>query len=114
MAAEIQSDLLGEDSALREIITRLVDAYQPERVYLFGSMARGDQGPESDYDLLVVVADDATPQRQRSRLAYESLWGTGTAADVLVCTEGWFRSRVGVVTSLPAIVMREGKLLYAA
>lgn len=82
------------------------------RIYLFGSKARGDAGADSDYDLLVVVKDDATPEPRRSRMAYQCLWGTGTAADVLVCTDGYFRSRVGVKTSLPAAVEREGKLLY--
>jgi predicted nucleotidyltransferase len=36
-----------------------VDAYQPEWISLFGSVARGDAGPDSDYDLLVVVSGDA-------------------------------------------------------
>jgi predicted nucleotidyltransferase len=48
-------------SALGEIVRRLVDAYQPERIYLFGSWARGEQNADSDYDLLVVVPDDASP-----------------------------------------------------
>ncbi len=114
MATEIQTALLNEDPALREIVRRLADAYSPVRIYLFGSKARGDYGPDSDYDLLVVVPDDAPPERRRSRLAYQSLWGTGEAADVLVCTDSWFNSRASVVTSLPATVVGEGKLLYAA
>jgi len=62
-----------DDPALAEAVRRLVAAYQPERVYLFGSVARGEAGPDSDYDLLLVVADGATPERRRSRLAYEVL-----------------------------------------
>jgi predicted nucleotidyltransferase len=99
------------DPTLAELLRRLVPAYQPERVYLFGSRARGDAGPDSDYDLLLVVADDAPPERRRSRLAYEVLRGTGVAADVLVWTRQAFESRLGVVTSLPATVMREGQVL---
>jgi hypothetical protein len=57
------------------------------------------------------VADDAPPERRRSRLACEVLRGTGVAADVLVWTRQAFESRLGVVTSLPAIVMREGQVL---
>lgn len=52
-------DLAQSDPVLAEIVRRLVEAYQPERIYLFGSVARGDAGPNSDYDLLVVVPDDA-------------------------------------------------------
>ena len=104
----------SEDSALREIIRRLVDAYRPERIYLFGSKARGDQGPDSDYDLLVVVPDNASPARRRSRLAYLALRGTATAADVMVCTHSYFEARRHLKASLPGTVLREGKLLHAA
>src|SRR5439155_15921930 len=83
----------ADDPALAEVVRRLADAYQPERIYLFGSVARGDAGADSDYDLLVVVPDDTQPERRRSRLAYEALRGTGIAADVLVCTRSYFEDR---------------------
>jgi predicted nucleotidyltransferase len=104
----------ADDPILGEAVCRLVKAYHPERIYLFGSVARGDAGPDSDYDILVVVRDDAPAERRRSRLAYEVLWGTGVAADVLVWSLSQFESRVHLASSLPATVMREGKLLHAA
>ena len=104
----------GEVGALVGIVERLVEAYQPERIYLFGSRARGDAGPDSDFDLLVVVPDEAPAECKRSRLAYDVLRGTGAAADVLVWTRGAFDARLHVVASLPATVMREGRLLHAA
>jgi predicted nucleotidyltransferase len=91
---------------LQELLRRLIDAYRPLRIYLFGSAARGDSGPDSDYDLMVVVPDDAPEERKRSRLAYEVLWGTGIAADVLVWTATQFDSRTHVPASLPATVLR--------
>jgi predicted nucleotidyltransferase len=100
--------------ALARITERLMAAYEPDCIYLFGSKARGDYGPDSDFDLLVVVPDDAPPACRRSRLAYEVLRGTGTAADVLVWTRNAFESRLHLLASLPATVMREGRLLYAA
>ena len=102
------------DPVVAEILRRLVAAYQPERVYLFGSAARGDSGPSSDYDVLVVVPDDASPERLRSRRAYEALWGLGAAVDVLVWRRGAFDARADLPTSLPAEVIREGVLLHAA
>ena len=99
---------------LAEVVQRLIEAYAPERVYLFGSSARGDAGPDSDYDILLVVPDDATPERKRAKLAYASLWGTGTAVDVLVWTRSSFDRRLHLPTSLPATIMREGRLLHAA
>jgi predicted nucleotidyltransferase len=104
----------ADDPALAEIVRRLVEAYRPERIYLFGSVARGDAGADSDYDLLIVVPDDAALERRRSRLAYEALRGTGTAADVLVCTRSYFEDRRSLKASLPGTVQREGRLLHAA
>lgn len=104
----------GSDPLLSEIVRRLVAAYQPERVYLFGSMARGDAGPDSDYDVLVVVPDDALPERRDSKLAYQMLWGVNASADVVVCRSGWFHDRTHLKASLPGTVLREGKLLHAA
>lgn len=102
------------DPRLAEVVRRLAEAYQPERIYLFGSHARGDADPDSDYDLLLVVPDEVPPERRRSKLAYEVLWGTGTAADVLVWTRTRFDARAHLQASLPATVLREGKLLHAA
>ena len=104
----------ASDPALAEVVRRLVEAYRPARIYLFGSVARGDAGPDSDYDILVVVPDETPPEGRRSRIAYEALWGTGVAADVLVWTASQFDSRVHLAASLPATVLREGRLLHAA
>lgn len=103
-----------DDPVLEEIVRRLAEAYRPERIFLFGSRARGERGPDSDYDLLVVVPDDVPPDRRRSRLAYEVLRGTGVAADVLVWTRDAFESRLPLRASLPAMVMAEGRLVYGA
>jgi len=110
----MEADILKRDPVLGEIVRRLVEAYHPERIYLFGSKARDDAGPDSDYDLLVVVPDDAPPESRRSRLAYQVLWGTGAAADVLVWPRARFESRLHLKASLPATVLREGRLLHAA
>jgi len=102
----------ADDPVLAEIVRRLAEAYHPVCIYLFGSLARGEADPDSDYDIMVVVPDDAPPERLRSRLAYQALRGTGTAADVLVWAKTSFERRARVVASLPATVMREGMLIY--
>ena len=102
-----------DDPALAEIVRRLIAAYNPERIYLFGSRAREEVSPDSDYDLMVVVPDDVPAERRRSRLAYEALRGTGTAADVLVWTREAFDSRLPLRASLPSTIAAEGKLLYS-
>jgi hypothetical protein len=47
-------------------------------------------------------------------LAYETLRGTGAAADVLVCTSSYFEQRRLLKASLPGTVLREGRLLHGA
>jgi len=102
------------DPVVAEIIARLVATYRPERVYLFGSRARGDAGPDSDYDFLLVVPDDTPAELLRGGPGYQAMWGLKTAADVLVFTRERFESRLSLKSSLPSTVVREGRLLYAA
>jgi predicted nucleotidyltransferase len=112
-SAPIRAPRSASDPLLRKIVDRLVHSYQPNRVYLFGSVARGASGKDSDYDLLLVVPDDAQAERKRSRLAYDALRGTGIATDVVVCTQRYFDARLHLKASLPATVLREGVLLHA-
>jgi len=99
---------------LREIVSRLVNVYHPERVYLFGSAARGDAGPDSDYDFMLVVPDQAPLALRREALGYRALRGTGTAVDLLVWTRRDFDLQLHLKASLPSTVLREGKLVYGA
>ncbi len=103
-----------EDPVLDKIVTRLVDTYHPERIYLFGSRGRGDSGPDSDYDLMVVVPDDAPRPLRRAAPAYAALWELHTAVDVLVWTREAFDSRLHLRASLPSTVQRDGRLVYSA
>ena len=99
------------DPILAAAVQRLRDLYRPERIYLFGSPARGDAGPDSDYDLMVVVPDDTPVPLRDSGRAYKAIWRLGVASDVLVWTRSDFEDRVCLKASLPATIMREGKLL---
>jgi hypothetical protein len=104
--------ILRRDPLLAEIVRRLRAVFQPNRIYLFGSRARGDAGTDSDYDLMVVVRDDMPAPLRRPGLAYKALRGTGAAADILVWTQGAFQSRLALRASLPTTVVEEGTLLY--
>lgn len=53
---------MSAPASLDEIVGRLRDAYEPERIYQLGSAARGDMHSDSDYDLMVVVGDSAPPE----------------------------------------------------
>jgi excisionase family DNA binding protein len=110
-ADAVQSPL-ARDPVLAEIVRRLVEGYDPERVYLFGSAARGDAGPDSDYDLMLVMPDDAEPD---PREAYSGmLFDVHAPVDVLIMSRASFDRKATVVGSLPEIILFEGALLYAS
>ena len=101
-------------AVVREMVRRLVAELKPERIYLFGSRARGEGRPDSDYDLLVVVSTSDLAPHRRDLQAFRALSGVGAAKDVVVYTHEEFDSRSRAAASLPATVLREGKLLYGA
>ena len=104
----------ANDPILAEVVHRLRELYRPERIYLFGSTARGESGPVSDYDLMVVVPDIMPAILRDSGRAYKAIWRLGIASDVLVWTHSDFEDRLHLKASLPSTIAREGKLLYAA
>ena len=58
--------VVGEinESTMREIVRRLVQALDPDRIVLFGSRARGEASPESDIDLLIVKSSMEAKHRR--------------------------------------------------
>ncbi len=105
---------LEDDPVLAELVRRLVGAFDPDRTHLFGSKARGDRGPDSDYDLMVVVDEASWPAYRMAQQTHSLVWDLGTAADILVWTREAFDGRLHLKASLPATIVHEGKLLYAA
>lgn len=104
----------AEAGELARLVERLVAAFRPVGIYLFGSQARGEPTPDSDFDLLVVVRESDQPSHRRAQAAYHALGRRALPVDVLVMTREEFDRRAPATASLPATVLREGKALYAA
>ena len=70
-------------SLLDELVRRIVESVHPLLITLFGSAARGEMGPYSDLDVLVVMPDGcdclAVTQTLHCRLS-----DLGTAKDIVV------------------------------
>jgi predicted nucleotidyltransferase len=106
---------MTREETIQEITRRLIEFYRPVRVYLFGSAARGDMGPDSDLDFCVVLPDGVPETLYRDRSIHQRFWGLHTPVDVVRLPLADFDARADhVVASLPATVVREGKLLYDA
>lgn len=100
---------------MADAVHRLVEALHPERIYLFGSRARGDARQDSDYDFLVVVPDDvAGDRRALEQRARQALGGLDVAKDLLIYTVAQFERNRPVAASMSATVEREGRLLYGS
>ncbi|OGW15981.1 MAG: nucleotidyltransferase [Nitrospirae bacterium GWA2_42_11] len=98
---------------LIEIIRRIVEVANPDKIILFGSAARGQMGPNSDLDLLVVKSGDFHRGRLIEEI-YMNLFGVGQAVDIIVVTPEdieRYKDSFAVVI-YPAL--KEGKVVYAA
>jgi len=103
-----------DDPVLGEVVRRLVEVYHPERIYMFGSVARGEAGPDSDYDLMILLPETAPRELRSEDIGYRVLRGIHAAADLLVLTRRDFDRQLHLKASLPATVVREGRTLYNA
>src|SRR5215831_17419111 len=63
-----------DPQAINELVRRIVEAVHPRRVILFGSAARGEMGPNSDLDVLVIMPD-GTHRRRTTQEVYRRMWG---------------------------------------
>ena len=99
---------------LQQIVDRLRASLDPIAIYLYGSYAYGDPGPDSDVDLLVVVEDSSQDFFERSAEAYRALRGLGVPIDVQVYTRREFEDRAALAVSFERTVSTKGRILYAA
>jgi predicted nucleotidyltransferase len=98
---------------LDELVRRIVDAVHPLRIVLFGSAARGQMGPNSDLDLLVIVPD-GTHRRNTMALLHERRYGLGVPKDIVVATESDIRQYSDSPGLIYRSALRDGMDLYRA
>jgi predicted nucleotidyltransferase len=94
------------------MVKRIVKKFDPEQVILFGSRARGDAGPDSDVDLLVVM-DFEGAARDQAVAIHLALHGSRIPLDVIVTRPEDFAWRKNYVGTIEWPAAREGKVLYA-
>lgn len=100
------------EKAIREMVRRIVLRFQPERVILFGSHARGEAGPDSDVDLLVVLPVEGLKHKKQVEIRV-ALHDLRIPKDIIVTTPEDFAWRKDVVGTIEYPAVREGKVLYA-
>jgi uncharacterized protein len=97
---------------IQKIVNRIVERFHPEQIILFGSQARGDAGPDSDVDLLVVMPVEGSKREKQLEIRM-ALHDIHVPKDVIVSTFEEFAWRKEIVGTIERPAARQGKVLYA-
>ncbi|MEO1122991.1 MAG: nucleotidyltransferase domain-containing protein [Cyanobacteria bacterium J06635_15] len=103
------------DELIQRMVQAVVQVVEPEQVILFGSHARGEAGPNSDVDLLIIQSETFGPQHSRiteMTRVWRSLAKFGVPTDIVLYSQeevdAWKESRNHLTTR----ALQEGRVLY--
>ena len=94
------------------MVRRIVAEFDPDRIILFGSYARGQAGPDSDVDLLVVMPVKGSKRAKQLEIR-AMVRDVHVPKDIIVSTTEEFQWRKDTVGTIEYPAVREGKTLYA-
>jgi uncharacterized protein len=101
-----------ERKEIQQMVQRIVSGFRPEKIILFGSHARGDAGPDSDVDLLVVMPVEGSKREKAVEIGV-ALHDIRLPKDIIVTTPEAFESRKEIAGTIERPAARQGKVLYA-
>jgi len=94
------------------MVRRIVRRFNPDQIILFGSHARGNAGPDSDVDLLIVMPVKGSRRAKAIEIGV-ALHDIRVAKDIIVTTPEAFEWRKEIVGTIERSAAREGKVLHA-
>ena len=97
---------------ITRLIERIVARLAPEEIWLFGSRAEGRARPDSDYDLLAVLPDDAPDSALDLIKAWELTCDLGIPADLVPCTRSDFEDEKDDIGTLARAAYHRGRRIY--
>jgi len=98
---------------LKKMVERMCQVGHPEKIVLFGSMARGEQHADSDVDLLV-IEQTKLPRYKRASLYRRAIRGMCIAKDIVVYSPKEVAEWEIVPNAFITTILREGQVLYEA
>lgn len=101
-----------EAAVLHLIAERIVERFHPEKIILFGSRARGEATPGSDFDLLIVMPVKGSRRDKRVEIG-TALSSFGVPVDIMLSTPDELRERSRIPGTIERPAVREGKVIYA-
>lgn len=100
-----------DEKTIQKIIERIVSNYQPQKIFLFGSYAKGTPKKDSDIDLLI-IKKSPLPRLQFIREIRKSLNDIVFPKDIIVLSEPEFEQYKNIKGSLAYEVTKSGRILY--
>ena len=102
---------MTEETVVDTMVDRIVARFQPARILLFGSRARGAGNRWSDVDLLVVMEEVADKRRAAVEMR-RTLSDLPVSKDIIVTTPEEIARRGHIVGTVLRAALREGKVVY--
>ncbi|RPI13178.1 MAG: nucleotidyltransferase domain-containing protein [Ignavibacteriae bacterium] len=101
------------DEQIKNIIINSLKGLEIRNIILFGSRARGDFNDNSDYDILVILADDLERKRivEIKSLIRKRLADVNIAADILIGSDSYINNEKNQIGSIFRYAFEEGKIL---
>jgi uncharacterized protein len=114
MAREVEkhSPVPPDARVPKELLDSILAYFNPRRVILFGSAARGESGPGSDLDLLVVLDDDVPVERLSWRALWEARKDYAGRVDLIACRASILAERAKAIGSFAHTILEEGTVVY--
>jgi uncharacterized protein len=103
-----------EQAALEAVVARLVEALDPQAIWLFGSRARGDHRPDSDFDLLVVAKENGWFGSNDYVKAFRATADLGVDCEVVPCSHEDFEDALTTHTSFVSQILAHGHQVFGA
>src|SRR5262245_16867096 len=104
---------MAVESVPAPLLSRILSAMRPEQIWLFGSRVNGVVRPGSDWDLLVVLPDDATDDELDPMRAWQTVRDLRIPADVIPVRRTEFEEARDHAGTLVRTVVSEGRRVYA-
>jgi predicted nucleotidyltransferase len=101
------------DEQIEQVKNRLIKAYDPLAIYIFGSYAWGNPTEDSDLDILVVVDDYKVDRLHDMAEGHKSLIGMGIFKDIVLYNKQQFEKSSADQLSLCYKICKAGKKIYA-
>jgi len=97
---------------IQQMVERIVAQFQPEKIILFGSHARGDDTSDSDVDLLIVMPVEGSKRAKQLEIR-AAVHDVRVPKDIIVSRPEEFQWRKDIIGTIERPALREGKVLYA-